>query len=214
MSSLWVFFVSLPRQRPWWTLVRLALRGKQAPFWARVVAKLTGSPLIHVCVGTDSVVLDPSWKGDKFWPFIPFVHKFPSLAWAVLVPTDSAPTIEHDPRRSRRSAWPTLARFVLRGTTGADDCVTRTVAVLNRAGVPAPTTTVSPAALLAWLRSQGFEQFDLAAPDMGFVAQRDQADALGRTGVLLPRAAPTHDTRQRHAGAVRNLVRRTTRRVW
>lgn len=199
MPSLWVFFVSIPKKRPWWTLIRLAIRGRQSPLWTQATSSLTRSPLVHVCVGTDSVVLDPSWTGDKFWPFVPFVHKFPSLAWAVLIPTDDAPQFKQVPRRSRRSAWATLARFVTLGLTSADDCVTSTAGVLTDAGVPVPRGVVSPSQLLAWLRSQGFEQFDLSPSDVGFTAQRDQADALGRDGVLLPAAAPAPHARQRLA---------------
>lgn len=199
LSSLWVFFVSLPKKRPWWTLVRLVIRGRPAPFWTQATATLTGSRLVHVCVGTDSVVLEPSWTGDKFWPFVPFVYKFPSLTWAVLIPTNNAPQFKQVPRRSRRSAWPTLARFATLGLTNADDCVTSTTGVLASAGVTVPRTVVSPKQLLAWLRSQGFEQFDLSPPDLGFVAQRDQADALGRDGVLLPSAAPAARATQRLA---------------
>ncbi len=160
----WVFFCTARKKRigfrRW---LRIALACPTTAYRAFLVAliqTLSRSPLVHVCIGDGSVVLDPNLLGNRYWAAIPFAMKYPRLAWCFeirlpypldLEGADTAP----------KAAWPSLLRWLTRGHTEADDCVTTTADALRAAGEPVPQSVVTPQDLFDWLRSRGHHLIDM-----------------------------------------------------
>ena len=121
---------------------------------ARATRLFTRSPIYHVSVAVDSVVLDPSLWGDRLYDHDSYIAVAPHLWAAVIVPLVRMPDMT--PRS--RSFWVETVsrtiRWITGGRTTANDCVCRVIAVLSSGGFRV-VRVVSPADLHKYLVSKG-----------------------------------------------------------
>jgi hypothetical protein len=135
-----------------------------------LVRRLSGWEVAHVAIGDGGAVLNPTYRGNRLWPFDAFALSHPGVAWGFLVPIsrpiDWTPH-EEDPPRPK--PWmPTLARWATRGRwPRTRDCVAEVSACLRSAGVAVPRRVVTPAHLFDWLRAEGFELEDFGGDSTG-----------------------------------------------
>lgn len=120
-----------------------------------VVRVLTRSPLAHCAVGFGGAVLDPAYGGDRFWPMVTFVTRYPTLVGAYILPAKAAPDMDAvaDPRPKR--ALPTFVRWLIGGRIQTRDCVFQVRRVLAQAGIVVPDSVVSPHQLFNHLANLG-----------------------------------------------------------
>ena len=100
-----------------------------------LIRKLGRSPMAHICVGIDGGVIDPQINGNVWWAELEFVKTYPSLLRYVSVPAPKQPDAGWIQDRGRRPALPTLIRWLTRGRTTADDCLTVALRLLRSAGI-------------------------------------------------------------------------------
>lgn len=106
--------------------------------------------MIHVAVGDDRIVAEVTPHGSRFWPGVSWVESVPGLVLiaeaGIARPLDLSRLDGLPPPR----AVPVI-RKSLGFASGADDCVSTTIAVLRRAGCPVPESILEPAELAEWL---------------------------------------------------------------
>lgn len=100
-----------------------------------LIRKLGRSHRAHICVGINGGVLDPQIRGNYWWAELEFVATYPSLLEYVEIQAPDPPDEDSVKQRGRRPAWPTFLRWLSRGRTRADDCLTVTLGLLRSAGV-------------------------------------------------------------------------------
>jgi hypothetical protein len=161
MYTIWVFFTTLPTDRGWLVALSNALRGNSRLLESKAISLLTRSPIVHVSIGDGHTVLSVSLEGRQVWPFAAYVERYPGLAWAVAVPVARVPALSTQSTTCRYRRLPTLCRWLSNGTTMAQDCVSVVGAVLAAHGVKMPHRVTTPAQVLDWLRSEGYELVDL-----------------------------------------------------
>lgn len=125
-------------------------------FLSWLVRKLTYSRLAHCSIGVDGAVLDPSIRGNRFWPFQLYIRHYPTLLWAVAVPMEGTPDLDAYPPDVSKPAMPTVIRWLSLGRLHTDDCVCITSDVLRAGGVHIPERIVSPKQLFHWLTMRGY----------------------------------------------------------
>ena len=147
-DDLWVFFSY--GHKPRWSV----------SWWARF---LTATPFAHCVVSHDGVVLDPSLKGNRFWPVIQYVLRHPGLTHGYRVPASADPKLDdfEGVEYDAPPVVPTLLRWLTRGFWPANDCVATTTTCLRRAGVSVPTWIVTPRQLSDWLWHRGYHREEL-----------------------------------------------------
>lgn len=126
---------------------------RHALIW--LVRRLTGSPLVHTAIGDGEVVIDPAFVGDRAWPHIAYVLRYPSLAGYYIVPVEVDLPFELDVRPRR--PWATVLRWLTGGRWRARDCVQVVAGYLRVGGVDVPDRITTPAQLHQWLRGQGYD---------------------------------------------------------
>lgn len=110
------------------------------------------SELVHVAIGYDGAVLDPSYRGNKAWPLIPYIEQYPGLTRIFEVPVARPVDLERYPLNRRKAIWPTLLRMSTLTMSGpTEDCVCIVADALRRAGVPVPHSILTPRGLHDWL---------------------------------------------------------------
>lgn len=162
---LYVYFVVIPWGRVQWLRAIRSPR-REAHIWYGVLTCLLGrSRYTHCLVGTQDAVLDPSLKGDRFWPTITFFEKYPSVATMVSIPVPTEPDMDALPRHGPRRAWPTLKRWMTGGRTPATDCVQTVISVVRLAGVSIHPRVTTPRELeKALMAMPGAERFGIDHP--------------------------------------------------
>lgn len=137
----------------------LRLRGAALSwFTAWLIRTLSDSNVSHCAVAIGGVVYDPSLEGDRLWPLDAFLARFGTITEFFIVPGSS----RVPPSDSRRKPWLlSLLSWLSRGEVPADNCVTRCVAVMRKAGHD-PRGVVTPSDLRSWCITEGFrhERFD------------------------------------------------------
>lgn len=128
-------------------LARLSRRGWLVQYdlllcW--LIRTLSRSHRAHICIGIDGGVIDPQIGGNVYWPEISFVTSYPSLLEYVEIDTPRPASEELVKPRGRRPAWPTFIRWVTRGQTQADDCLTVAIMLIRSAGVGIDPRTRTP----------------------------------------------------------------------
>lgn len=128
-------------------------------FKLALIKTLSMSTIYHVAIGYDGGVVNPTMDGVFCHPQDQFEDEEPYLAFCVTVPT----THRIDPgyfdcwRGQPIRPWPSIFRWIRRGRGPLlYDCVCIALACLDAAGIDVPFTIVTPAALLKWLRSEGY----------------------------------------------------------
>lgn len=128
-----------------------------------VIRTMSRSPIVHCAVASDGIVINPSFRGVSAHDAVDFVRHTESLAWSVKIPVAEYPDVlmwREDGRPRFR-----LVRCALRwascGLHPSKDCVHTTVEILRSTGVVVPRRITTPAALLDWLRGQGYELHDI-----------------------------------------------------
>ena len=161
MMTLFVFVgsgrYSVPRHISLASRIRICARfprqARRAAL-ASLIRFVTNSEVCHVAIGCNGVVLETGPRGTLFWPFWIYamnrslvgvfgieVEKLPPIELVMLPPTP---------------VLPSLLRLLTFGLWPADDCVCVVSRLLRQAGVAVPPRIVTPKALVAWLKSQGF----------------------------------------------------------
>ncbi len=136
------------RRRPRYTARRVSM-------WLTSV--LTRSPLIHCSISDLEIVLDISFSGDLFYPYLGYIYHHPTLIDGFLVPGEcvNVDTYGGDGPADKR-IWPTLAKLLTNGLIRTRDCSCIIRQILIDAGHPVPNTVLSPADLHQWLADQGY----------------------------------------------------------
>ena len=113
---------------------------------------LSASDIAHCAIGVDGAVLDPGMTCDRYWPESAFVDRYPTLAAIVILEVNPLPDLDERPQQGPRRPWRTIIRWLSRGATPANDCVTVVVYHLARAGVVVPRYVTTPRALYRFLQ--------------------------------------------------------------
>lgn len=134
--------------------------------WLSVVVKtLTRSELTHVAVGIDGVVLDPTVRGNRFWPIRAYAKAYPRLKAIFEIQVDAKSTSEIFRRYEGGGKKPAIPTFIRWATGGrwpwTTDCVCIAIDVLRSIGIDAPRRIVSPQALFDWLDRSGFHHVEI-----------------------------------------------------
>lgn len=150
---------------PYRLILRLILiKQYKRAYWA-ILARLTRlstwSDLGHVGIGAGTWVLDPALSGFKLFPLSTYLHIYPTLSHAYVVPTPRLADHTHIHLRPRLRVWPTLLKWWSGGRWDTDDCVCVARRVLADAGVEVPRSCWSPKKLDKWLKDKGFERVEL-----------------------------------------------------
>ena len=110
----------------------------------------TRSPVCHVAIADDEVVLDPRLDGDLFRPLLPYVLHAPGLYALVRVRAPGPLALaRHTPQGPRRLI-PSLLCHLTRGRWPCRDCVAVVKAHLRAAGLSVPRHITTPAGLYRW----------------------------------------------------------------
>lgn len=109
-----------------------------------LIRTLTRSRRAHVCIGIRGAVVDPQIRGNFWWAELAFVEEYPALLEYVEIDTPVAPDEAIVQPRGRRPAWPTFIRWVTRGRTPADDCLTVAIDLIHSAGIHINPRTHTP----------------------------------------------------------------------
>ena len=116
------------------------------------------SRIVHCALADERVALNPGLQGNTYWARSDYERHYRGII--AVVEIDAYPInlayFEYGVGVAKRW-WPTLWRR-LTGSGGkwTDDCLCTTIMCLVAAGVPVPYDTHTPAALLRWLKSQGY----------------------------------------------------------
>jgi len=138
-------------------------RVRPANFWRghllRFIRVLTCSPICHVAIGFDGVVLHPKFGGNEYWPLDVFVERFPTLCAVFRVPFTYAIDLsyyEYGVNVPKRP-WPTVLRWLRQGSgEWTEDCLCIALACLQAGGVDVPYDIATPVGLYRWLAHQGY----------------------------------------------------------
>lgn len=139
MNAIRIYFSSARHERvvlparKLFSKKRLVLQYDLLLCW--LIRTLGRSHRAHICIGMDGAVLDPQIKGNCWWAELYFVSTYPSLLEYVEVRAKHIPGHDRVQARGRRPAWPTFKRWLTRGRTEADDCLTVTLGLLKSAGI-------------------------------------------------------------------------------
>jgi len=168
MPKAYVIFAGPKRRIPFRTLRRLvkrrpALAPRLLATW--LTQALSGSNVTHVAIGDGVVVLEPALDGDRYYAFRDYVLTNATLI--DLVTVNVARSIDLASRRPRvgrpvAAIVRSLAHWITRGLTPADNCLTITVGLLRDGGCPVPDTILTPIQLRNWLVSQGYHHVTLS----------------------------------------------------
>ena len=120
---------------------------------------LTGFHLTHVLVGAGDVVLDPRLDGNRFWPMIPCLQRFPHLSVVFRIPVCSEPdwTRFEEGVYRKMEAWRTFLSWLTRGRVVSDNCVSMARSCLAEGGIDTPDWITTPRDLYRWCVFRGFE---------------------------------------------------------
>lgn len=121
---------------------------------SQAIRILTGSKIVHVCIGNSRRVLDPNVRKENLWRRDDFERMYPRISHYMHVRCRH-PVIVNATREGRLKVLPTVARFATNGKwPETDDCVQVTCRVLRRAGVPVPLRMTTPIGLFRWLAKE------------------------------------------------------------
>lgn len=142
--------VSLLRAAWAWLTLPPRWFGRQIP---RLIGDVTGSTLGHVAIGTPTGVLSPTASGDSFFCPLAYLRtrRVSSVVW-IWAPKPMRLEPPHYTTVKSRSALPSIIRWLCRGWTPANNCVTVAADRLRDAGVPIPRRINTPDELMAVLR--------------------------------------------------------------
>lgn len=121
---------------------------------SQTIRILTGSKIVHVCIGNHRCVLDPNVRQENLWRRDDFERMYPRISHYMLVRCRH-PVIVNATRKGRLKLLPMVARFATQGVwPETDDCVQVTCRVLRNAGVPVPLRMTTPIELFRWLAKE------------------------------------------------------------
>ncbi len=125
---------------------------------SRLIQVCSLSRIVHCAIAYDGVVLDARFGGNVYWPAHQVWRWYPGLF--AVVRADFLHRIDlgyfEYGVAVRKPIFPTVWRTLAYQTALTDDCLCVVLACLRAGGVPAPTTTKTPAGLLRWLIRRGY----------------------------------------------------------
>lgn len=139
--------------------------GKWIGDWSwRSIRSYIGSSLVRICtisrwchvsIGSGDVVLDPSMRGDLFWPTLGFLETYPTLGEIYVVRCPFTPQVKHHRPLMGRSWLRALLCTLSRGRIQSRDCVQVVCNHLRVAGLDVPKRITTPRQLRRWLTKRG-----------------------------------------------------------
>ena len=98
-----------------------------------------------MAIGHDGAVLDPTFRGFRYWPIIRYAECMPGLICAIAVPVGPL-NLDDYPDTGPIRVWPTFLRRLTGGNVyggATSDCVATVAAILRDGSVIVPRRIVS-----------------------------------------------------------------------